>query len=198
MIPGMQLDRVDIIRNGAVLHTQVALEGETSLTNLSWSFVEDSTAWYVLRVTERRNTTNGAQKGGMAWSSPIYFRGASHAPKQVAQSRITGTLRSGPSPLKGVVTLVVPGEPEREVQTDENGRYSVLIPSQGALVFSAPGHEPVAKRVCEHPDIMRLFGELQSERNGPILEQLAKPSLLSAWRLQLAELSWEIGLKPSK
>jgi hypothetical protein len=152
----------------------------------------------VLRVTERSNTANGAHKGGTAWSSPIYFRGASYAPKQLTQSRITGMLRKGLTPIKGTVTLVVPGEPERQLETKDDGSYSVLIPSHGALVFAAPGCEPVAKRVCEHPDILRMFGELQAERNGPILEQLAKPHLLSTWRLQLSELTWDITLEASK
>jgi len=198
MLPGMQLDKIEIIRNGKVLHTQVATEGETAISNLQWTFTEANNAWYVLRVTERRNKTGGAEKGGTAWSSPLYFHSATHTPPQRAQTRLTGTLRSGAAGVKGSLTVVVADEAERQIETDEQGRFNVLVPSRAAIVFSAPGCEPVAKRIFEHPDIQKKFGELQAEREGAILEQLSKAALYSMWRLQLSELEWEVSLPKVK
>lgn len=197
MWQGMQLDRVEIIRNGELVHTQTAGEGETQVNNLCWPVSETSSAWYVVRVTERCNTPGASHKPGTAWTGALYFRGPGFAAPQPAVSRITGTLCAGLTPVAGTVTVVVPGQLARQVAADRNGRFKVELPASGSLVFEAPGCEPLAKRVFEHPRVQQALGALQSEREGPLRQQFEKASLFPAWRLLLADLEWNVSLLPA-
>jgi hypothetical protein len=194
MLPGMQLDRIEIIRNGQVIHTQMATEGETQINNFGWNIGETTTAWYVVRVTERRNTAGAPQKGGMAWSSPIYFRGIGYAAPTPALSKISGILRLGLTPVKGTVTSVVPGKPYKTVATGPDGRFEISVETSGALLFEAPGCEPVALRVSEHPKIQKALGALSALSQAEFLEQLAKNTMCPSWRLLVSELEWNVTL----
>jgi len=197
MAQDLQLDRIEIIRNGEVVYGQTAGEAQTQINNMCWTISETASAWYVVRVTERCNASSGGHKPGTAWTSAIRFRGPGYAPRAPAVSRITGTLRRGLTPVAGTVTAVVPGQPPRQASTDKNGSYRIELPSSGSLVFEAPGCEPLAQRVFEHPRVQRALGALQTERDGALRQQFEKASLFPAWRLLLADLEWDITLLPS-
>ncbi|MCY3018102.1 MAG: hypothetical protein NTW87_03600 [Planctomycetota bacterium] len=197
MTQGAQLERIEIIRNGEVVQTHPVAEGESLIGSLSWSVSETSSAWYVVRVTERRSATAPQHKPGTAWTSPIFFRGPSFSPPTAAVSRVSGTLHRGLTPAAGTVTAIVPGSPPRQVATDNAGRFRIELPASGSLVFEVPGCEPVARRVFEHPRVQRALGTLQAEREGTLRENLEKPSLFPAWRLLLSELNWDISVWPS-
>jgi hypothetical protein len=107
-----------------------------------------------------------------------------------------GQLRGSGRPIQGSVTVVVPGEPERTVETNAEGRFRVTLPSHGALVLAATGHEPQAVRVFAHPRVQAALGALIAEREGKLHELLAKPTLFPAWRLLLSELEFNVDLAP--
>lgn len=197
MLPGAQLDTVEIIRNGKVVHVYRAAEGESQLSNFAWPVAETASSWYVVRVTERRVTGTTSSKGGCAWTGAIYFRGAAHVPPAPAVSRISGTLRCGLTPVAGTVTTVIPGQRAKQIATDASGRFFVELPAAGTLIFEAPGCEPVAKRVFEHPKVQQALGALGAEKDGGIVNQFSKPALFPSWKLMLSELEWNIVLPSS-
>jgi hypothetical protein len=192
----MQLDKIEVIRNGNVIHTHTVNDGETEIHQMAVPVSETSSAWYVVRVTERPARRESTLKGGTTWTSPIYFRGPGYAPPTPAKSKITGVLRIGATPTAGTVKAVVPGQPDHLVQTDANGRFSIDVAAAGTLIFEAPHAEPVAKRIFEHPKVQQAIGALQSERNGRLTDQFERPALFGAWTLLLSELDWDISLKP--
>jgi len=193
---GTQLEKIEIIRNGEVVHTQQASEGESSVHNLSWPISETASAWYIVRVTERKNIGNAMQSGGSAWTSPIYFRNAAYAEPAPVVSKVSGTLRKGLTPVQGTVTAVVAGQPPQQVATDTGGAFSITLPASGSLIFSADGCEPVAHRIFEHPSIQRAMGALIGEQRGTLAEQFGNPALLPTWKLLLSELHWDITVSP--
>ncbi|HYG74519.1 MAG TPA: hypothetical protein VEK08_05895, partial [Planctomycetota bacterium] len=194
---GMQLHRIDIIRNGEVIHTQEASEGESSVHNLTWPLSETASAWYVVRVTERKNAGGASQPGGSAWTSPIYFRNAAYAEPEPVVTRVRGTLRKGLTPVQGTVTAVVAGQEPRQVLTDASGKFDIRLPSSGSLIFAADGCEPLAYRIFEHPSVQRAIGALGAEARGPLSEHFKNPALFPSWKLLLSELNWEITLLPT-
>jgi hypothetical protein len=194
---GAQLDKIEIVRNGEIVHTQTASDGEAAIHGLNWPVSETTDAWYMVRVTEKRNTGTTTVPGGSAWTSPIYFRGAAYAAPTPVISKISGRLRKGLTPTPGTVTAVVPGTEPRQVATDAQGNYSLTLPSSGSLIFTADGCEPQALRVFEHPAVQRGMGALVSESRGSLEEQFANPTLFPAWKLLLSELEWNITLNPS-
>jgi hypothetical protein len=198
MIPGAEFSKIEVIRNGEVIRTHEPNAGETLIHSLSWSVNEVAAAWYVLRVTERytKGAPNGLSgKTATAWSSPIYFRGPSYSPPPPAVSRVSGVLQLGATPCAGKIKAVVSGQPDREVETDANGRYKIDVSSAATLIFEAPNAEPKALRVFEHPRVQRALGRLQAA--GMTKEQFEKPALFPAWCLLLSELEWNISLSPS-
>ena len=180
-----------------MVHEQAASEGETQVNNMCWTVSETASAWYVVRVTERCNTPSAGHRPGTAWTNAIRFRGAGFLPPAPAVSRITGTLRRGLTPVAGTVTAVVPGQPARQVATDKSGSFKIELPASGSLVFEAPGCEPLAQRVFEHPRVLRALGALQAEQDGLLRQQFEKAGLFPAWRLLLADLEWDVTLLPS-
>lgn len=197
MSQDLQLDKIEVLRNGEVVHSQAASEGETQISNMCWTISEAASAWYVVRATERSNAPATGHKPGTAWTNAIRFRGPGYAPRAPAMSRITGTLRRGLTPVAGTVTAVVTGQPPRQVNADKNGNFKIELPVSGSLVFEAPGCEPLAQRVFEHPRVLRALGALQAEGDGLLRQQFEKASLFSAWRLLLADLEWDVTLLPS-
>jgi len=195
--PGMQLDSIEVIRNGVVVQTQQALENESEINDLRVPISETTPAWYVVRVRERKGFGARAQRGASAWTNPIYFQSAQQPRPRPAQSRISGQLKSRGLFAKGSVTVLVAGEAPRAVATDKEGRFSVQLPASGSLIFEAPGCEPVARRVFEHPKVQRALLNLLAERDGPLWEQLAKRTMFESWALLLSELTWDVDLAPA-
>ena len=191
-----QIDKIEIIRNGEVVHVQNGNDGESQIDDFRWPVSERMSAWYVVRVTERHGSGPTAHKGGTAWTSPIYFRGVEFASPMLAQSNVSGILRRGLTPVEGKVTAVVPGQPSRIVTTDVNGYYKVQLPASGILIFEAAGCEPRALHVFEHPKVQRALGALQSGDETVMQDQFAKPSLFPAWTLLLSDLNWDVSLNP--
>ena len=194
---GAQLDKIEIIRNGEIVHTQTASDGEAAIHGLNWPVSETTSAWYMVRVTEKRITGNTSTFSGSAWTSPIYFRGAGFEAPTAMNSKISGRLRNGLTPTAGTVTAVVPGMEPRQVATDAQGFYSLSLPSSGSLIFAADGCEPQALRVFEHPTVQHAMGALVAESKGPLEDQFANPTLFPRWKLLLSELEWNISLSPA-
>ena len=194
----MQLDKIEVIRNGVLIHTHTVNDGETEIHQMAVPVSETSAAWYVVRVTERPSRPDSTAKGGTAWTSPIFFRGAGYSAPTPARSKITGVLRVGATPTAGTVKAVVPGQPDHLVQTDANGRFTIDVPAAGTLIFEAPHAEPVAKRIFEHPKIQQAIGALQSDRSGRLTDQFDRAALFGAWTLLLSELDWDITLTSIK
>ncbi|MFH0938032.1 MAG: CehA/McbA family metallohydrolase [Planctomycetota bacterium] len=191
--PGVQLEKIDVLRNGEVIQTQKPNEGESQIHDLRCPISEKTTAWYMVRVTERiagpvRRT---------AWTSPIFFRSPSYTFAEPVKARISGSLQRLLSPAQGTVTALVPGQPPRLIATDELGRFKVELPASGTLIFESHGCEPLAQRIFEHPRVQKALAALQVEQSGTTVEQLAKPAVFATWKLLLSDLEWNISLAPA-
>ena len=194
---GAQLEKIEVLRNGKVFFEQKSLEGEAEINDLRCPISESANAWYVVRVTEKLN--RGKQDSGerrRAWTSPIYFRGASFAAPRPALARVHGVVRKGLTPVRGSVTALALNEAPVRVQTDANGAYSIQVPAAGSLVFRADDCEPVALRVFEHERVQRALGH-QMSADEP-LKKLAERSIFGMWRLLLSDLEWDVTLQPEK
>ena len=100
--------------------------------------------------------------------------------------------------MAGTVTALAPGRAPRRIDTDSAGHFKLQVPASGTLIFEAPGCEPMARRIFEHPRVRKALAALQTEQEGPLLEQLAKNSIFDAWKLLLSELDWQVSLAPAK
>ena len=70
----MQIDKIEVIRNGRTIHAYVANSGETEIEQHSVPIIESSTSWYVVRVTERPMNPSSKEKDAeTAWTSPDFL-----------------------------------------------------------------------------------------------------------------------------
>ncbi len=167
---GTQLDKIEILRNGKVVHTQTAGEGESEIQDMRFPISETASAWYVVRVTERGRhdgVLSRSDKPRRAWTSPIYFRSAAFAPPAPSISRVHGIMRRGLTPTRGVVTALATGMPTQRVETGPDGAYTIQLPSGGTLIFEAQDCEPLVKRIFEHPRVQRSIGKLTASDDIP-------------------------------
>jgi hypothetical protein len=186
-----QIETVEIIRNGVVEYTHQLGNGQTQVRDFRRRVRASGNGWYMVRVTQRAGTERT-----QAWTSPIYFRTKTYTPPAIATTRVSGQIRSGLTPTKGTVTAIF-GDQQRAIETDAAGHFKFEVPSSATLIFSAPDCEPVAERIFEHPKVQRELGALQLEKNGAIIDQLAKPSIFEYWRLVLSDQDWQISLPPA-
>ena len=193
---GAQLDKVEIIRNGKVVYTQTAADGESEIQDLRWPMTETANAWYVVRVTERigRDSANNTVSYRRAWTSPIFFRNNAASIPDVCISHIHGVLRKGLTPMRGVVTALATGMPTQRVESAADGSYSIALPATGTLIFEAADCEPVARRIFEHPQIQNGIGKLMAAED--IMRKLADRPIFGLWRLLLSDLDWDVTLQP--
>lgn len=194
---GAMLDRIEIVRNGKVVYEQKAVEGEADVNDLRYPFSETSNSWYVVRVTERIVRGKGEDDiVRRAWTSPIYFRGATFAAPKMAMAQIHGVLRKGLTPVRGTVTAIAVGQAPVRIETKEDGSYSIEVPAAGSLVFRAEDCQPVAVRVFEHERIQREMGRLLSSEDP--MGALSKSSVFGMWRWLLRDLEWNIRFAPEQ
>lgn len=197
---GAQLEKIEIVRNGKVVYTQVAAEGESVIEDMRFPLSETANAWYVVRVTERlgHGLGHGRSAGGYtyrrAWTSPIYFRGALFNPPAACVTHVHGTLRKGLTPVRGVVTALATGMPTQRVESGPDGSFSITLPATGTLIFEAADCEPCAKRIFEHPHVQNAIGKLVASDD--LAQKLADRPLFGLWRLLLSDLDWDVTLLP--
>lgn len=195
LTPGASLEGFDIIRNGEVILHEKCEQGMTELYDFRFPLTEKRDAWYVVRMTEVLHKPNVSRR--RAWTNPIYFDTPSRPKPEPARTRVHGTLRrAGGAPLAGSISVIEPGEPDREYPIGLDGRFDLHLRSCGTLVFGAPGFDPVAWKPIQHPNVQRALGAIQTERGGLMRRQLVRPTLFSEWRYLLAELSTDIELSP--
>ncbi|GMV79356.1 MAG: hypothetical protein AMXMBFR7_05400 [Planctomycetota bacterium] len=193
---GARLDRIEILRNGVILHNEKVTEGLTLLQDFRFPFREEHNAWYVVRAVE----TSGQHQEVVrdAWTNPIYFDSRGRERPQPAQCRARGVLRDpAGTPLKGRVCVLEPGVPTREVPIGPDGRFDVRFQAAGALLFHAHGYQPLLRKPFEDPKVQKALGGLQTDREGKLVDELAKRSVFGFWRLLLSELDSDIRLEPT-
>ena len=197
LAPGAQLDKVEIIRNGKVVYTQAAAEGESEIIDLRWPLSETANAWYLVRVTERigHETDRSSVKYRRAWTSPIFFRNAAATPFDPSVSRVHGVMRKGLTPIRGTVTALATGMPTQRVESAADGSFSIALPSTGTLIFEATDCDPAARRIFEHPRVQNAIGKLMAADD--VSRNLADRPVFGLWRLLLSDLEWDITLAPS-
>lgn len=189
------LESFDILRNGEVAHHETCEQGMTELYDFRFPLTEKRDAWYVVRITEVLQKPTVARRH--AWTNPIYFDTQGRPKPKPASSRIHGTLRrTGGAPLAGSITVLEPGEPDRECPVGVDGRFDLQMRSAGTLIFAAPGFDPAAWKPLQHPKVQRALGAIQTERDGMARRQLVRPTLFSEWRYMLADLDTDIELSP--
>lgn len=199
MTPGARLERIEVIRNGAVVYTDRPAEGMTQLHDFRYPVAETHDAWYIVRITESIGPSETDRIQRIALTNPIYFDAPGRVGPRPAQTRMRGTLRRpGGTPLAGTVTVLEPGKPKREVAIGSNGRYEVTYASAGILIFASKGYEPAMRKIFDHPRVQRALGELHTEREASLKDQFAKPTIFGVWRLLLAELEADVELRPGK
>jgi hypothetical protein len=189
------LEGFDIIRNGEVVYHEKCEKGLTELFDFRFPFTEKRDAWYVVRMTEVLEKPAVSRR--QAWTNPIYFDTQSREKPKPARSRVHGTLRrTGGAPLAGSITVIEPGEPDRECNVGMDGRFDLQMRSAGTLVFASPGYDPVAWKPVQHPNVQRALGGIQTERDGVVRRQLVRPTIFSEWRYLLADLRTDVELSP--
>ncbi|MCK6472394.1 MAG: hypothetical protein L6R28_11675 [Planctomycetes bacterium] len=199
MTPGARLERIEVIRNGAVVYTDRPAEGMTQLHDFRYPVAETHDAWYIVRITESIGPSETDRSQRIALTNPIYFDAPGRVGPRPAQTRMRGTLRRpGGTPMAGTVTVLEPGKPKREVVIGANGRYEVTYASAGILIFAAKGYEPAMRKIFDHPRVQRALGELHTEREASLKEHFAKPTIFGSWRLLLAELEADVELRPAR
>lgn len=199
MTPGARLERIEVIRNGAVVYTDRPASGMTQLHDFRYPVAETHDAWYIVRITESIGPSDTDRTQRIALTNPIYFDAPGRVGPRPAQTRMRGTLRRpGGTPMAGTVTVLEPGKPKREVAIGANGRYEVTYASAGILIFAAKGYEPAMRKIFDHPRVQRALGELHTEREASLKDHFAKPTIFGSWRLLLAELEADVELRPAK
>jgi hypothetical protein len=167
----------------------------TELRDFRFPLTERRDAWYIVRLSEvvgKRKRTRRT-----AWTNPIYFETRSRLKPAPARSRVYGTMRNiAGAPLAGTVTILEPGQPDREVEVGVNGRFDLHMLSAGTLVFAASEYEPYAWKPIQHPEAQRALGAIHTERNGLARRQLTRSTIFSEWRYVLANLQTDVHLTP--
>ena len=192
---GASLEGFQILRNGVPVHTEKCENGMTELHDFRFPLTERRDAWYVVKLTEVIG--KGQRTRRTAWTNPIYFETRSRLKPKPARSRVYGTMRHvRGAPLAGLVTILEPGKPDRELKVGVNGRFDLHMLSAGTLVFSAPDCEPYAWKPLQHAKVQRALGAIHTERKGPARRQLARSTVFSEWRYVLANLQTDVHLAP--
>jgi len=94
------------------------------------------------------------------------------------------------------LTILEPGQPDREIQIGVKGRFDLHMLSSGTLVFAAPDYEPSAWKPFQHPKVQSALGAIHTERTGLARRQLARSTIFSEWRFVLADLQTDVHLAP--
>ncbi|MCZ7644855.1 MAG: hypothetical protein M5U26_06160 [Planctomycetota bacterium] len=191
--PGARLERIEIVRNGKVIHNEKVTEGLTLLNDFRFPFKEERNAWYLIRVVEV--VGRGPETERYAWTNPIFFDTRNRELPRPTETRVQGVLRApGGTPLRGAVTIVEPGRETREIPVGPDGRFEFKLATAGAMIFHAPGHAPALKRVYNEPRIQQALGALHTEREAGLEEALSRRSIFGQWRLLVAELNEDVVL----
>jgi len=197
--PGTSLARIEVIRNGKVIRTELCEEGMAALHNFNVPVAEREDAWYCVRAVERVEVQGQPKTTRFAITNPVYFDTPGRTMPQPARARLTGILRKpGGTPTAGKVTILEPGREPAEVAVGADGRYSVSFLAAGALIFEADGCEPASRRAFDNPQTLKALGQVLAERDGPAREQLARSALLGYWRLILSDWHEDITLQAIK
>jgi len=195
--PGTTLEMVEIIRNGKVLKTERFEQGLTLLHEHKIQFSENQDAWYVVRLTEKEEIPGQPVKRRVALTNPIYFDTQSREFPKPAVAGMSGVLRRpGGTPTAGTLTILDPVQEPREVEVGAEGHFSVTFSAAGAVIFSALGCEPAARKPFENPEIQKALGDLHAERRGPLDKQLALREVYGRWRMLLKDWRGDVVLKP--
>jgi hypothetical protein len=173
-LPGSYLAHLEIIRNGKIIHTEKFQPGQGRVDDFQFAVRENQAAWYVLRLTQKRQRWEDNRQietnAGAAWTNPFFFVAATAAPTGFSwQSapkpcRVRGTLLDAEGkPLEGHVVVIEPRQKTVRHRTSPEGAFDVQVSAAGALVFSAPDHEPLPWRFWSDERVrreLRAFGEL--------------------------------------
>ncbi len=193
-----KLHAIEIIRNGKVVWRDVAPELTVRTATFPYTFSENKNAWYVVRITEKVGKGTKVYDRA-AITNPIYFDvpGRGSLGPARAQARLRGTMKNlSGTPLAGSVTVIEPEGGKRVLRIGGNGRYDVTFAAAGALVFSSPGYEPVAKRPFNEPEVLKALGTIHTAREAGLKQQLTKKSTYGLWRLLISDLKGDAILKP--
>jgi hypothetical protein len=195
--PGTSLERIELIRNGKVVHTENCEEGMAALHDFRLPVTERDDAWYIVRVTERVEVQGQPKARRFALTNPVYFDTPGRTLPPPAKARINGTLRKeGGTPTAGKVTVLEPGKEPREVAVDASGKYSVAFTAAGAVIFEAEGCEPSARKAFDNPQTLKALGQVLAERDGKLRDQFTKPTTFGFWRMILSDWNEDVTLKP--
>ncbi|MBI3832566.1 MAG: hypothetical protein HY291_23795 [Planctomycetes bacterium] len=195
--PGTSLERIELIRNGKVVHNEVCEDGMAALHDFRIPITEHDDAWYSVRVTERVEVQGQPKARRFALTNPVYFDTPGRTLPQPAKARINGTLRrEGGTPTAGKVTVLEPGKDPRAVAVDASGKYSVAFTAAGAVIFEAEGCEPSARKAFDNPQTLKALGQVLAERDGKLRDQFTKPTTFGFWRMILSDWNEDVTLKP--
>ncbi|MCX7805727.1 MAG: CehA/McbA family metallohydrolase [Planctomycetota bacterium] len=190
---GVQLDRIEIIRNGKVIFSQAADEGMTEIREMVFPLRERSHAWYVVRAFERGG--NPLERRA-SLSNPIWFEAPGSPRPAPPRTAVSGTMADAADgkALDGRVLIVAPGEPTRECDV-VRGRFEFSCPAPAALIFEAEGYEPEIAYPYAHRKILERIREYIVNPSRRPLAPMASASAFETMRLLLAEQKLEIRLR---
>lgn len=188
--PGTWLDRLEIIRNGKVIHTERFEFGQGRVDDLRFKVRERRSAWYVLRAVQLRERRRGRERkveeAGRAWTNPFFFvnprdGGGRRTPGRGC--RVRGTLLNAASrPTAGTASLLEPGRPTRRLGIAADGRYAFTLSAAGAVVFSAPGYAPTVWRLWTSARVREKLAALERQGARDLLRRLGRPAIYRGLR----------------
>lgn len=157
--PGERLTRIEIIRNGELLHTYTVAE-LSKFHEVTFDVQELATAWYVVKCF-------GSNSDQVAMSNPIYFQDETYRAPEAAMADLDlNVVKAGSGePLDGTYEVVqMIGREPRIIGTGavESGRATVTAPPTSRIRIHAPGYESQMKSIfIDTPELLNLTMELQ-------------------------------------
>ncbi len=190
---GVQLDRVEIIRNGKVVLSHTADEGMTEIREMTFPIRERSHAWYVVRAFEKSGRPLDRRA---SLSNPIWFDAPGLPQPASPRTTISGTMTDAADgrPIDGRVLIVAPGKPIRESDA-VRGRFEFSCPASAALIFEAEGYRPETAYPYAHRMILeKIRGYISNPSRKPLAPMISA-SAFETMRLLLTEQRLEIRLE---
>jgi len=188
-MPGAPLARVDLIRNGKVVLTERASQGQSRLS-MQLPFREDAAAWYVARVTDRR--------GAKAWTNPVYFvhRGGGGA-KQPLRTRLSGTVVDSATgkPLAGTIRVYAPDGTVVEKREFEGGELALTVPASAGVHISSPGYEPQRRLIFFASGAGEQVKAIHTDRTGRRAAELERAATYARAREACASANIAVHLR---
>jgi len=187
-LAGSNLAKVELVRNGKVVLTEHAAQGQTRLA-IQLPFNEDAAAWYVARATDR--------SGRKAWTNPVYFVRRGEKPRRSPVTRLVGTVVDSATgkPLAGTVRVYRPDGTVVEKREFTGGAIALTVPASAGVEVSSPGYAPQRRLVFFASGADEQARDIHTDRTGRRAAELERAATYARTREAVAAASITVGLR---